>query len=71
MKKPDRTIPIEFQTIISELPEMDIRIGQFLTNFTEYIKVVYDKDDIFYIENNDLVIYMKEYLDYIKESLNK
>ena len=55
-EKFDRNIPHKFFHLISQLPKHDMRIGQFLM-------CVFHEEDIFNIENDELVERMEKFFE--------
>lgn len=51
----DRSIPVGFITVLSSLPKMDMRLGQFFENIRAFAKQEYGVDDLFYVENSKLM----------------
>ena len=44
----------------------DMRFGQLMENLSSFAKVKYGAEDLFYIEDNELLNMLKEYLQHCK-----
>jgi len=72
-----RQVPVEFNTLmIIFAQEFDLRICQVFVNLESYYKKIKAKEndllpeeihiDLFYLENEELVSLLKEYLDHLR-----
>ena len=66
MKYRNRIKPflIEFEAQWQKVPFM--RFGQLIENLSAFAKTKYGKEDLFYMEDNELLNMLKEYLQYCK-----
>ena len=55
---------IEFESQWQKVPFM--RFGQLMENLSSFAKVKYGAEDLFYIEDNELLNMLKEYLQHCK-----
>ena len=55
---------IEFESQWQKVPFM--RFGQLIENLSSFVKTKYDKDDLFYMEDTELMNMLKEYLQHCK-----
>lgn len=64
MKNPNRLDNI-YTTILQlhKTTMPDIRIGQLFINFERWCKLVKNIHDIFYIEDEEFLLYFKEYIN--------
>lgn len=62
MRNPDRIYPFcnQLSRLWSQHP--DLRFGQFMHNVAVYADAYYNKD-VFYIEDNEFMKYLNEYLE--------
>lgn len=58
----DRRMPPGFITVLSTLPQMDMRLGQFFENIRSFAQQEFGVDDLFYVENDKLMDIIEAWL---------
>lgn len=53
---------IEFESQWQKVPFM--RFGQLIENLSAFVKTKYERDDLFYMEDTELMNMLKEYLQH-------
>ena len=64
MRDANRIYP--FSTILASewMKLSDMRFGQLIENLSSFVRTKYGKEDLFYIEDEELISMLKEYVEF-------